>query len=281
MKKTTIAVLSAAVLLGGLAPLAVRADATTASANQTAAVPFATQDTKTFNLNPAIQKQYGGATFTLKSLSASPETTEFVMARHVPDGIAKEVDEQLMKMSYLVTDDNGWIYEYQKASEKGQEQPDGSFVPCYTENVEPLQGKPKELTIRPYVGGWYDDTSTMFSDKANVTASLTGQYPLTLDQGKIGSMSVTGVDFGKDKTILKLAITGETASIQKTGTWLVQNGKQLDVTRTELVGVEDGVYQYELEFPVVDPTAQLEVLTKRMTPVTFLKELEMKVQLPQ
>ncbi|KZE81178.1 hypothetical protein AV654_01400 [Paenibacillus elgii] len=281
MKKTTIAVLSAAVLLGGLAPLAVRADATAVSANQTATVPLATQDTKAFNLNPAIQKQYGGATFTLKSLSASPETTEFVLARHVPDGIAKEVDEQLMKMSYLVTDDNGWIYEYQKASEKGQEQPDGSFVPHYTENVKPLQGKPKELTIRPYVGGWYDDTSTMFSDKANVTAPLTGQYPLTLDQGKIGSMSVTGVDFGKDKTILKLAIAGETAAVQKTGTWLVQNGKQLDVTRTELAGVEDGVYQYELEFPAVDRTAPLEVLTKRMTPVTFLKELEMKVQLPQ
>ena len=281
MKKTTIAVLSAAVLFGGLAPLAVRADATAVSANQTAAVPVATQDTKTFNLNPDIQKQYGGATFTLKSLSASPETTEFVLSRHVPDGIAKNVDEQLLKMRYLVTDNKGWIYEYQKASEKGQEQPDGSFVPHYTENVKPLQGKPKELTIRPYVGGWYDDTSTMFSDKANVTAPLTDQYPLTLDQGKIGSMSVTGVDFGKDKTVLKLAIAGETASVQKTGTWLVQNGKQLDAIRTKLVGVEDGVYQYELEFPAVDSTAQLKVLTKRMTPVTFLKELEMKVHLPQ
>lgn len=281
MKTTSIAVLSAAVLLGGLAPLAVRADATAVSANQTATVPIATQDTKTFNLNPAIQKQYGGATFTLKSLSASPETTEFVLARHVPDGIAKEVDEQLMKMSYLVTDDNGWIYEYQKAKEQFQERLDGSFVPHYTENVKPLQGKPKELTIRPYVGGWYDDTSTMFSDKANVTATLTGQYPLTLDQDKIGSVSITGVDFGKDKTILKLAIAGETASVQKTGTWLVQNGKRLDYTRTELVGVKDGVYQYVLEFPAVDPAAQLEVLTKRMTPVTFLKELEMKVQLPQ
>ncbi len=281
MKKTTIAVLSAAVLLGGLAPLAVRADATAVSANHNAAIPVATQEAEAFKLNPAIQKQYGGVTFTLKSLSASPETTEFVLARHVPNGIAKEVDEQLMDMRYVVTDDNGWIYEYEKAKEQGQEQPDGSFVPHYTENVKPLQGKPKELTIRPYVGGWYDDTSTMFSDHANVTAPLTGQYPLTLDQGKIGSMSVTGVDFSKDKTILKLAIAGETASVQKTGTWLVQNGKRLDYTHTELVGVEDGVYQYELEFPGVDRTAPLEVLTKRMTPVTFLKELEMKVQLPQ
>ncbi|KKO53012.1 DUF5643 domain-containing protein [Paenibacillus sp. DMB20] len=274
MKRTTIAVLSAALLLGGtLSSPAVQA-ASPSEAGQSAV-------SSDFKLNPAIKKEYGGAVFELESLTATPQSTEYLISRNIPQTLDPEMDRNMMAMNYFVMDSNGWIYDRIQAEDKGREKPDGTFDRYYKEKLGALKGKPKELIIKPYIGGNYDDKSTKFAEKASVTAKLSDKYPVKLDQGKIGTVNVTGVEFEKDRTVLTLAIEGETASIQNVGTWLVENGKTLDHTRKELISVKDGVYRYELEFPAVDRKAPLQVKTKRMTPVTFLKELEMRVKLPQ
>ncbi|WP_152394316.1 DUF5643 domain-containing protein [Paenibacillus guangzhouensis] len=272
MKKTTIALLSAALLIGGTwSSHAVQA-ASQVEAGQSAV-------SSGFKLNPAITKEYGGAVFELESLTTTPQSTEYLISRIMPETLDPEIDRNLMIMNYLVMDSNGWIYDRIQAEDKGREKPDGTFDRYYKEKLGALKGKPKELIILPYVGGNYDDKSTKYSDKASVTAKLSDNYPVKLDQGKIGTMTVTDVKFEKKRTVLTLSIEGKTASIQNVGTWLLENGKAMDYSRKELISVKNGVYHYELEFPAVDRKVPLQVMTKRMTPVTFLNELEMKVKL--
>ncbi|KKO52849.1 DUF5643 domain-containing protein [Paenibacillus sp. DMB20] len=270
MKKTTIAVLSAALLLGGtLSSPAVQA------ASRLEAGPSAVSSE--LNLNPAIKKEYGGAVFELESLTATKQSMEYVISRNVPENMDPEMDRNIMAMNYVVMDSNGWIYDRIQAEDKMREKPDGTFDRYYKEKLGALKGKPKELIIKPYLGG----TNIKSAGKADVTAKLTNKYPVTLDQGKIGTMTVTGAKFEKKRTVLTLSIQGETASIQNAATWLVENGKALDYSRKELISVNNDVYRYELEFPAVDRKATLQVMTKRMTPVAFLNELEMRVKLPQ
>ncbi|WP_237100048.1 DUF5643 domain-containing protein [Paenibacillus azoreducens] len=275
MKKTTIAVLSAALLFGGMLHI----PAAHAAAQNEAAQSDANSAIH-FKLNPGIKKQYGEAAFELETLAASPKETEFTISRIVPENINEEIDRNIMKMNYIVMDNNGWIYDRIQAKEQWRENPDGVLARVFTEKVEAFRGKPKELILKPYIGGDYDDKSTALAQKANVAARLTGKFPLVLDQGKIGSVSVTGVDFQKDKTVLSLSAKGETASLQIQATWLMQNGKSLQCASKKLIGVDQDVYRYQMEFPAVNRKAQLEVMTKRMTPVTFLNELEMRVNLP-
>ncbi|WP_217561200.1 DUF5643 domain-containing protein [Paenibacillus sp. GbtcB18] len=286
MKKATLAVLSAAIVFGGT----LTAGGPYAAAHQAKAQPAVTaaaQDTNAasaFQLTPSLKKHWGGVEFTLEHLNASEAGTEFMISQKLPANPADldpEIDRTLMDMDYLVIDSNGWIYERQSGSGGMFEFPDGSWGMRHEEAVETLKGKPQELTIKPYIGGYYDDTTTMFSDKADVKIPLKGTYPLQVDQGKIGSISVTGVDFSEDKTVVRVAAAGETAPMQTTGIWLVENGKRLDESGKKLKSVEDGIYEYELEFPAVGKNASLELLTKRMTPVTFLDNLEMNVQLPR
>jgi len=269
MKKTTIAILSAALLLGGaLSSPAIQA-ASKSEADQSAV-------SSGFKLNPAITKEYGGAVFELESLTTTPQSTEYLISRNMPETLDPEIDRNMMEMNYLVMDSNGWIYDRIQAEDKMREKPDGTFDRYYKEKLGPLKGKPKELILKPYVGG----TSIKSAGKDDVTAKLTNKFPVTLDQGKIGTMTVTGVKFEKKRTILTLSIKGETASIQSVVTWLVANGKAMDYSRKELISVKNGVYHYELEFSAVDRKSPLKVMTKRMTPVTFLNELEMRVKLP-
>ncbi|MFF2158354.1 hypothetical protein ACFVVQ_24055 [Paenibacillus chitinolyticus] len=286
MKKATLAVLSAAIVLGGT----LTAAGPYASAHQAKAQPAVTaaaQDTNTasaFQLTPALKKHWGGVEFTLEYLNASEDSTEFMISRKLPANPADldpEIDRQIMNMDYMVIDSNGWIYERQSGSGGMFSFPDGTLGMRHEEAVETVKGKPQELTIKPYIGGYYEDTTTMFSDKADVKIPLKGMYPLQVDQGKIGSISVTGVDFSEDKTVVRVAAAGVTAPMQTTGIWLVENGKRLDESGKKLKSAENGVYEYELEFPAVGKNASLELLTKRMTPVTFLDNLEMNVQLPR
>ncbi|MGG3505201.1 DUF5643 domain-containing protein [Paenibacillus lautus] len=272
MKKTTIVYLSAALLIGGTLSSHTVHAASQAEAGQSVG-------SSGFKLNPAIIKEYGGAVFELESLTATPQFMEYVISRNVPENMDPKMDRNIMLMNYVVMDSNGWIYDRIQAEDKMREKPDGTFDRYYKEKLGALKSKPKELIIKPYVGGNYDDKSTKLAQKATVTAKLSDTYSVKLDQGKIGTMTVTGVKFEKNRTVLTLSIEGETASIQNVGTWLVENGKALDLTRKELIGLKDGVYRYELEFPAVDRNAALQVMTKRMTPVTFLKELEMRIKL--
>lgn len=276
MKKTTIAVLTTALLLGGAVNGSVLHATTNAQPAQNAPVSGTG-----FSLNPGIEKQYGGAAFTLESLKAGSNATEFSLSRIVPENIDKEIDKNIMAMNILVIDTNGRIYERIQAKEQWRQKQDGSFDRVYTEQVAALKGNPKTLKLKPYVGGNYDDNSLQSAQKANVTVPLKGKYPIVLDQGKIGTVAITSVEYGKDKTVLNVTAKGEAASVQTVPIWLVQNGKSLNQLRKELIGVDKGVYRYQLVFPAVDKKAALSAMTKRMTPVTFLKELEMEVNLDQ
>ncbi|MGX4587820.1 hypothetical protein [Paenibacillus chitinolyticus] len=287
MKKAALAVLSAAIVLGG----ALTTAGPYASAHQAKAQPAVTiaaaKDTNAasaFQWAPSLKKHWGGVEFTLEYLNASEDSTEFMISRKLPANPADldpEIDRKIMDMDYLVIDSNGWIYERQSGSGGIFEFPDGAWGMRHEEAVEALKNQPQELTIKPYIDGYYEDTTTMFADKADVKTPLNGIYPLQVDQGKIGSISVTGVDFSEDKTVVRVAVAGETAPMQTTGIWLVENGKRLDELGKKLKSAEDGVYEYELEFPAVGKNASLELLTKRMTPVTFLDNLEMTVQFPR
>lgn len=263
MKKTTITLLSAALLIGGTL------------SSQAAQAEVGQSVSSGFKLNPAIIKEFGGAIFELESLTATPQSTEYLISRSIPQTLEPEIDRNIMEMNYIVMDSNGWIYDRIQAEDKMREKPDGTFDRYYREKLGALKGKPKELIFKPYVGG----TSVMLTGKENVTAKLTNKFPMTLDQGKIGTLTVEGVKFHKKRTVLTLSIKGETASIQSVVTWLVTNGKALDYRRKELISVKNDVYRYELEFPAVDRNAPLQVMTKRMTPVTFLSELEMRIKL--
>ncbi|EGL19891.1 MULTISPECIES: hypothetical protein [unclassified Paenibacillus] len=286
MKKATLAVLSAAIVLGGTLTTAgpyVAAQQLNAQPAVTAAAKD-TDATSAFQLTPTLKKYWGGVEFNLEYLNATENSTEFMISRKLPANPADldpEIDRKITDMDYLVIDSSGWIYERQSSSGGMFAFPDGALGMRHEEAVEALKDQPQELTIKPYIGGYYDDTTTMFSDKADVKTPLKGMYPLQVDQGKIGSISVTGVDFSEDKTVVRVAAAGETAPMQTTGIWLVENGKRLDESGKKLKSVEDGIYEYELEFPAVGKNASLELLTKRMTPVTFLDNLEMTVQLPR
>ncbi|MFE6798546.1 DUF5643 domain-containing protein [Paenibacillus chitinolyticus] len=284
MKKATLAVLSAAIVFGGT----LTAAGPYAAAHQAKAQPAVTAAVKdtnaasAFQLTPSLKKHWGGVEFTLEYLNASEAGTDFMISRKLPANPADldpDIDRKITDMDYLVIDSNGWIYERQSGSGGMFAFPDGAWGMRHEEAMEALKDQPQELTIKPYIGGYYDDTTTMFADKADVKTPLTGIYPIQVDQGKIGSISVTGVDFSGDKTVVRVAAAGETAPMQTTGIWLVENGKRLDETGKKLISAEDGVYEYELEFPAVSKNASLELLTKRMTPVTFLDNLEMTVQL--
>lgn len=77
-----------------------------------------------------------------------------------------------------------------------REKPDGTFDRYYKEKLGPLKGKPKELILKPYVGG----TSIKSAGKDDVTAKLMNKFHVILDQGKIGTMTITGVKFEKNRS---------------------------------------------------------------------------------
>lgn len=273
MKRTMIMVVSAALLLGGtMVPMGSLANAQ-AEMGQLYSTAVSEQ-------KAGIVKAYGGASIELEAVEKKDQGIRFTIVKKFPEGVKEEIADQVMWMDLLVMDNNGWIYDINDMEAHPRLLEDNTTAWVIQGTVASVRKDTKKLIIKPYVGGEYDDRSSISSEKANVTAKLNGTFPVTIDQGKIGKLQITGLKKEKDKTVLQLSIAGDTASIQHAGVSLVQNGKRLSSREApKLVSVKNGVYHYELEFPAVDKKAKLSVLAKRMTPVQFLKELELTVDL--
>ncbi|EJW17884.1 hypothetical protein M5X00_10455 [Paenibacillus alvei] len=275
MKRSMGMVMSAALLMGGTM-------ATWGTAKVAQAVAGHHSSATVSNQKLSIVKEYGGASIELEAVEKTEKGIQFAIVKKFPEGIKKEIADQVMWMNNLVMDDKGWIYDLIDKEDHPRLLEDNTTAWVMKATVASVRKDAKKLIVKSYVGGNYDDKSSATAEKANVMAKLNGTFPVTIDQGKIGELQVTGLKKEKDKTILQLSIAGDTASIQHTGVFLVQNGKRLDLKEApKLVGVKNGIYQYELTFPAVANKANLSVLAKRMTPVEFLKELELTIELDQ
>jgi hypothetical protein len=227
------------------------------------AIPIARSDAPLKKIASGIIRADKDVLFTVDWLTISPRATAISYKWKTP---------RLPEYDIQVTDDRGIPLD--RLYGVGQSLPPGEgYTYEGLEFLSPVQGEPKYLLLRPFTGGYH----------SGETARELTHLPFSLKQGEAGSLTVTGVDFESDKTVLHYVTEGQNPFEQALPVWLRdEQGHYFDAVRKpKPVGVQNGKYSFELEFPPLLKDQPISVVTKHISSFHFYKELEIKIPLNQ
>jgi hypothetical protein len=140
--------------------------------------------------------------------------------------------------------------------------------------LAPLGRIPEYLVIRPYDGLFefpYRD-ARIAKEKREA-----GKLPVTLSQGKAGSVTVVLAEFAKRKTTVYYYVNGENPFVQAWEVWLESTAG--GVTRGSPVLVDRDTLLFAMDFPPMDDSKEFYFAARELHVPGVNKALEVKVPL--
>lgn len=140
--------------------------------------------------------------------------------------------------------------------------------------LAPLGRIPDYLVIRPYEEPFEipDHESRIAKEKREA-----GKLPVTLSQGKAGSVTVVLAEFAKRKTTVYYYVNGENPFVQAWEIWLESAAG--GVTRGSPVLVDRDTLLFAMDFPPMDGSKELYFAARELHMPVVNKALEVKVPL--
>ena len=220
---------------------------------------------------PGITKSYKDIEITVKKVVLTPSATNLKMQIKRPPKYYED---------FRLYDDRGLML--QNFSGYGTSDSNNGFETMQVStSFAPVWGKPKYLVLRPVIHKWGEDQKQPPSP--DVVTELTGKLPVTINQGRVGSLTITKVEYLPDKTLVHYEVEGSDPYNQSWLLWLRDGqGRDYNINTPGTANPKresEDRYAFVREFPACEKGEKLKAVTKQFDGPAFLKELEIRIPL--
>ncbi|MDG5788544.1 DUF4179 domain-containing protein [Evansella sp. AB-P1] len=200
-----------------------------------------------------------------------PTATEIAF-RQITDIPAINEEDPYMFMSYMVVDNEGRVLQPfgggGGGSTKGEK-----LVESIKYNFEPLDQKPKSITITPYL-------NPVKTDKPSVVRGKWEEKELTLSQGEIGSLTILSVEEDDDSINVVYKVEGDNFYEQSISLLVEDSsGNRYESDNRPPSRVDGTINQYEAIFSTPLKLEDIYFITFEKDAPKFFHELEITVDL--
>ena len=235
-------------------------------------VPVETSVEEIKTISPMKTMVFGDTTITVKSVHIGPAGVKLLVDVTRPREEMLGTEGSLFEMNVLT--DQGESLTHMSGSGSGDEK-DGKSVMHMEYRYAPLEESTEFLTVSPY---FIHITS---EDRLRIEQPLQrSELPITLDQGEMGKIIVTDVQYEADKTLLHFTVESDfpyDGHLNLNGLWIE------DVAGNDLTSNAKGYPEriapnmYVQEFQPTSESTPLTVVTLEMLRLEVVEELQVKI----
>lgn len=231
----------------------------------------AASETKT--IEPSLHKSNDVLSIKLNQLILDPIRTELKIHYLLKD------ESQNMAVAYELADDTGYIYgtagiygHYSGQSTEGE-------VRTFFGGVS---SKARYLVFRPY---YYNHNDALkYANQEYIRTPMnrlpTAEEPLILPQGDAGRLLITGIEYLDYRTIVHYRTEGSNPSDQSYHFSILDDDGNM-LSRIAGGQSEHPIGEGTAEFKPLKPDSAITFLTQPVVPLTYIPELETRIDLPQ
>ncbi|MDF2571396.1 MAG: hypothetical protein K0R55_3000 [Sporomusa sp.] len=217
---------------------------------------------------PMMTRTSGDLTVTVQKVVFTPSSTELTVQTKMPKKAQGFIN-------YDIIDDKGVVLERRGGSGAGHTEGDYEIMD-FKQLFGPAKQIPKSITVRPVLEG--HSSGPLKETRLPLNGTPTEEHPLVLSQGESGSLSVTKVEYLKDKTLVHYQTEGSQPFLQSTQLWIEdETGKKHQLLDKATETVDPVNYKFIREFPAFRPDQKLTFVTRELPPPNYTKDLEMTI----
>lgn len=219
-------------------------------------------------VKPMVTKTYEDTTVTVQEIQMTPITTHLVMNIKLPAG------KETTAPRYALFDDRG--IRLQTLHENGHgEKIDNVMNLTSATQFAPFQTVPKFVTIKPYV----DEVKLKADENSAVMDRMPSpEHPIILEQGELGRLKITQVEYHSDKTLVHYRAVGDDPF--RRVFWMKDDsGTKINYTGFRVEDPEK--YDFVAEFPALKPNQTITFMTDEYLKTDYIKELEFTFPIDQ
>jgi len=239
-------------------------------------VPVETSVEEVTTISPMEKIVFQDMTFTVKSVKIGPAGVKLLVDITRPSGELFNLEGSLFEMNVLT--DQGESLTHMSGSGSGEEE-DGESVMHMEYRYAPLEESTEFLTVSPY---FIHLTS---EDRLRIEQPLQrSELPITLDQGEMGKIIVTDVEYEDDKTLLYFGVESDfpyDGHLNLNGVWLEDAAGNDLASDTKGYPERIALNTYVQEFQPISEAEPLTVVTREMLRLEIVKELQVKIPMPK
>ena len=239
-------------------------------------VPVETSVEEIKTISPMKTMVFGDTTITVKSVHIGPAGVKLLVDVTRPREEMFGTEGSLFEMNVLT--DQGESLTHMSGSGSGDEE-DGKSVMHMEYRYAPLEESTEFLTVSPY---FIHITS---EDRLRIEQPLQrSELPITLDQGEMGKIIVTDVQYEADKTLLHFKVESDfpyDGHLNLNGLW-IEDAAGNDLT-SNAKGYPERIApnMYVQEFQPTSDSTPLTVVTLEMLRLEVVEELQVKIPMPK
>ncbi|MFD0716018.1 DUF4179 domain-containing protein [Paenibacillus sp. GCM10027626] len=219
---------------------------------------------------PMMTRTYGDLTVTVQKVIFTPSSTELTVQ-------TKRPKQAQGFINYDIIDDKGVVLERRGGSGGGRTEGDYEIMD-FKQQFGPAEQLPKSIKVRPVLEA--PSSGPLKETRLPLTGTPTEEHPLVLPQGESGALSVTKVEYFKDKTLVHYQTEGSQPFLQSTQLWIEdETGKKHLLLDKATETVDPVNYKFIREFPAFRPEQKLTFVTRELPPPNYTKDLEMTISI--
>jgi hypothetical protein len=219
-------------------------------------------------VRPMETKMIEGEDVTLKTVSSGPAGTALSI-----DSV--EASNNIPSpLNFYVIDENGEALTQLSGAGEGNSV-NGKDIMHYKFLYTPLNKGVKKLSIIPYKNAETDGLPQKISKVANKE-----NFPITLNQGDLGKIVITNIDYKKDKTVVYFKVESDFAYdfMANNSLWLEdENGNNLTIRQKAYPEKVKGNL-YKQEFKKANPNGEIKVVTRKFPKPIMYKEFNVTLE---
>ncbi|WP_047150326.1 DUF4179 domain-containing protein [Aneurinibacillus tyrosinisolvens] len=202
---------------------------------------------------PMVTKKWNGMTYTVERVTFSPATTQVIVNRTVPK-------EKMQDFFYIGYDESGTVISGGPSS-GGAPKDEGNGMVTVTDTLlfEAMKDIPKSITLEAGIPGQLkagDDPSLK-----RYSFDAKGKFPVTIPLGGGNSITVHGIEFLPDKTIMKYEVKGN--PVFQTHYFMLEDGTgKMYGSEKKPVRMAKDKYLFTTEFPKLDSKQTIKLKTE-------------------
>lgn len=227
-------------------------------------IPVKYQGTKLSakTITPLITKHFNNGNLVIKRVTLTNASTEIELMGYNTSSALFDYDWQLY-------DDKNNSIMPAGASGKTEEGISQTFY-----RFSPVSDSTKSLTLK------FHTKNTDSNNKlVDVKENITGHFPITLEQGDGGKITVTSIEYLEDKTLVHYSYTGNNPYSSGMCLYMEDgNGKNLKKPSVAIKKTEEAGYNFVMECVPVDKNQKLKLCSYIFTGINDVLEFNIPMQ---